>query len=346
MADLCQGGGGGIVEDARVEISLTSLRVTSAEGEELCRHAIDQLRVWGVAGTSEESKVDGHFAFVAREEGFRDRCYAVRCGGGGVLRAAELARVLRGVALASSGRSSRASAATTTMESNRTGIRFGRERCKGAEKEASTARSRLQCKELSVQDRLPALDASPKLRFRGLDYLGHVQVHRPCGIEVVHGAIEILSTTRRRSRERNDEKTQDQQCQEMQEQDETMTTTTKVCLLLSPAELTMECDDGSTRRDWRVSRLTFFGMSEEEPSLVAFVAAGEGEEGFTAHAFDCGSAASSAELCRALEAACEERFRRKLKVEEASARARRKKASAVRRFINRWTRRGRDRQSF
>ncbi len=51
---------------------------------------------------------------------------------------------------------------------------------------------------------------------------------------------------------------------------------------------------------FRTSRITFLGMSEDDPRAVAFLVAGEGREerGFEAHAFDCGRKEAAEKLCR------------------------------------------------
>ena len=109
---------------------------------------------------------------------------------------------------------------------------------------------------------------------------------------------------------------------------------------------------------FRTSRITFLGMSEDDPRAVAFVVAGEGKEkrGSEAHAFDCGRREEAERLCRqiyffkkrcfflskvsvcfvqkrSLRSACEERFRRKL---EATP-ERRKRALGLSAGAGRWT---------
>ena len=122
----------------------------------------------------------------------------------------------------------------------------------------------------------------PKKVIRG-KFLGAVQVDKPCGIDVIHGAIDLLMNSTAKSEWRD------------------------VTVAVAPSTVTVSFDDEADKPiECRVRFLSFLGIGEDSRQ-AAFIMH-TAQDTFVAHAFHCEPSAGT--LCRTIEAACKLRYQK------------------------------------
>lgn len=153
--------------------------------------------------------------------------------------------------------------------------------------------TKLQTKTVPMPESFPTPMEEPRKVMRAL-FLGAVQVDRPCGIDVIHGAIDQLMDAVPKSEWK------------------------PVTVAVAPSTVTINFEDpNEATLDCRVRFLSFLGIGENV-SNCAFIMH-TAQDTFVAHVLQ--AEPNAGPLCKTIEAACKLRYQKCLDARPAPLRA-------------------------
>ena len=270
---------------------------------------IHSIRVWGVGRDNGRD-----FAYVARDRNSRRHlCHVFRCD----LPARAIANALRDIckkilierSLAQSSSkfcsSSASSTATSTLSSSSQMTKKsqpnpnptsneGKENVRNKlHKSSSGPRrdrmrptslgSKLQTKSVPTPESFPTPMEEPRKTIAA-SFLGTLEVSKPCGIDVIHGAIDTLMETTVKSQWKN------------------------VSVAVAPSTITIAfpSDPKTPSLDCRVRFLSFLGIGDNQQQCAFIMHTAQ--DTFVAYVFHCEPSAGP--LCKTVEAACKLRYQK------------------------------------
>ena len=256
---------------------------------------IHSIRVWGVGRDNGRD-----FAYVARDKHTRKHmCHVFRCD----VPARAIANALRDIckkilierslAQSSSKLTGATSGQRTSVSDSPTQKDPPSRQSKSTSGQAKKDRMRptslggnfntkLQTKTVPAPESFPTPMEEPRKVIKAW-FLGTQQVDKPCGIDVIHGAIDHLMDT-------------------------TVRADWKLAsVAVAPSTVTVSFADGkSTALDCRVRFLSFLGIGESSQQCAFIMHTAQ--DTFVAHVFHCEPSAGP--LCKTIEAACKLRYQK------------------------------------
>ena len=323
-------------KDMILELHDGSLRLLSPKNRTTVIHSqpIHSIRVWGVGRDNGQD-----FAYVARDKMSRKHvCHVFRCE----VPARAIANALRDIckkiliersliqpssrltstALSPTNGQQQQKESTTSMKpkinaGNELGSRTRKDRIRPTSL-GSNFNAKLQTKTVPAPESFPTPMEEPRKVLKGW-YLGTLQVNKPCGMDIINGAIDELMNSVPRTQWKT------------------------VVVAVAPSTVTVSFNDGQTSAlDCRVRFLSFLGIGEN-PQQCAYIMH-TAQDTFVAHVFHCEPTAGP--LCKTIEAACKLRYQkcldarpqqhRDLAQERSSAGTRSSIGSALKNMLGSW----------
>ena len=283
-----------------LELDEGSLKLIQPENSGLVLNSqpIHSIRVWGVGRDNCRD-----FAYVARDRHTRRHmCHVFRCE----VPARSIANALRDIckkilierSLAQS--SSRIKSSPSSSSTEQSGVGHKRDRMRPTSL-GGNFNSKLPGKSSSSSsniipipapaDSFPTPMEEPRKVMKA-HFLGAVQVDKPCGIDIIHGAIDQLLDSTPRSEWNS------------------------VSVAVAPSTVTVTFSDGRQPLDCRVRFLSFLGigLNTQQCAFIMHTA----QDTFIAHVFHCEPSAGP--LCKTIEAACKLRYQKCLDARPAQQR--------------------------
>eukprot|EP00095_Tigriopus_kingsejongensis_P004807 snap_masked-scaffold182_size278544-processed-gene-1.6 protein:Tk04807 transcript:snap_masked-scaffold182_size278544-processed-gene-1.6-mRNA-1 annotation:"amyloid beta a4 precursor protein-binding family b member 2-like isoform x3" len=275
----------------RLEISEGSLRlVQPASGMVLNSQPIHSIRVWGVGRDNGRD-----FAYVARDKHTRKHmCHVFRCDAP----ARAIANALRDIckkilierSLAQSSsklggvhsHQGSSSMAPPTSSNNATPTSARRDRVLRPTSLGANFNTKLQTKTVPAPESFPTPMEEPRKLMKA-HLLGYAQVNKPCGIDVIHSAINQMLDTTPRSEWK------------------------AVSVAVAPSTVTISFSDPKEPdHDCRVRFLSFLGIGENVQHCAYIMHTAQ--DTFVCYAFHVEPCAGP--LCKTIEAACKLRYQK------------------------------------
>lgn len=268
-------------KELTLELNEGSLKLIETNGMTINSQPIHSIRVWGVGRDNGQD-----FAYVARDKHTRKHmCHVFRCD----VPARAIANALRDICKKILIERSLAQSSSKLMSSaSRRGESGGapqnpprRDRLRPTSL-GSNFNAKLQTKTVPAPESFPTPMEEPRKVMKGY-FLGTMQVDKPCGIDVIHGAIDNLMGSVPRAEWKT------------------------VTIAVAPSTVTISYNNGeSPSLDCRVRFLSFLGIGEN-PQQCAFIMH-TAQDTFVAHVFHCEPSAGP--LCKTIEAACKLRYQK------------------------------------